>query len=95
MTSEGGWIDCQEGLHGVFAHRPSKPLMFALGKRTPWPGLMSSYVAGNRIKSSHSGPRWCAVAVLEGIPWCTLQGHGSGLRWSLLADGPLDARGVM
>lgn len=75
--------------------------MFALEKRTPWPGPMSSYVAGNRIKSSHSRQRWrnCAVPWLSSKGFhvrgddaalcCTLQGHGSRLRWGLLADGPL------
>lgn len=64
MTREGGWSDSQEGCAGVFAHHPSKPLMFALGKRTPWPGFVSSYVVGNRIKSSHSSPRCRNCAVL-------------------------------
>lgn len=102
MTREGGWSDCQEGYVGVFAHHPSKPLMFSLGKRTPRPGLVSFYVAGNRIKSSHSSPEtektvlWLSskgshVKGDDAALWCTLQGHGSRLKGSLLADGPIDA----
>ena len=99
MAGEGGWSDCQEGRAGLFAHHPSKPLMFALGKRTPWPGLMSSYVTGNRIKSSHSSLKrrkrkkkravlWLSSkgSHVEGDDetlWCTLQGHDSRLRWML------------
>lgn len=62
--SEGsGWPAKEAGViarrdeRGHFAHHPSKPLMFVPGKRTPRPALVSSYVAGNRIKSSHSSPR--------------------------------------
>lgn len=27
--------------------------------------------------------------------WCTLEGHDSRLRWSLLADGPMDTHRMM
>lgn len=56
------------GMRRVIAHHPSKSLMFPLENRTPWPELMSSDVAGNRIKSSHSRGRWRKNgAALKGI----------------------------
>lgn len=31
----------------------------------------------------------------DAVLWCTLQGHGSRLKGSLLADGPIDVHRVM
>lgn len=80
---------------GHFPHHPSKPLMFVPRKRTPRPALVSSYVAGNRIKSSHSSLREGGI---KRPPYlkeddvtlcCVLWEHDSRLSWNSLAEGPV------
>lgn len=111
MTREGGWSDCQEGSAGYLPtiHPNLLCLLWENGRRgldschPMWPVI--ALKVHTVLRNESEKKKNCAVLCLSSMGchvkgdaaalWCTLQGHGSRLRWSLLADGPVDAHKVM